>query len=93
MRKKFMNRDEVTIGMVVNMGGSDEPFSDCVVLSFDHESELYTLVRPYLFISGVQTACPSPLMGFERFTVSWSSLQERFEFPVSDRGETRSFIT
>jgi hypothetical protein len=52
------------------------PFSDCVVLKVESNSHwmVVKLARPYCYVSGASTGCPSILQGYEMFEVSLADM-------------------
>jgi hypothetical protein len=73
-----VDSSDLTPGTVVRMTQSEEgslsPFSDCLILKVSpvpgtNDSEV-TLARPYSYVSGADTACPTILMGYETFKVT-----------------------
>jgi hypothetical protein len=79
------------VGNVVR--SSQDPFSDCVVVKVDREWNRVTLARPYVYVSGANTACPTVLTGVENFEVSFENLQRFYKKVVEPCGRGYEFVT
>ena len=75
--------DDLKPGTVIRRAyedGSHSAFSDTVVLGrgYDTFKGEYTddikLARPYLYASGTETICQTPLTGVEQYSVSYKSI-------------------
>jgi hypothetical protein len=62
---------DIQSGTVLSMG--DIRFSTCIVRKV--EDGLIHLERPYAFVSGSDTICPTVLLGCERFTIREENLR------------------
>ena len=86
--RKIESVSELVPGVVIRHyfdDGSSEPFSDAIVLKV--EKGCITFVRPYVYASGTNTMCPTPMMWAETVKeVPFSSLVIRYRLVVSPRG-------
>jgi hypothetical protein len=77
------------VGNIVR--SSQDPFSDCVVVKVDREWNRVTLARPYVYVSGANTACPTVLTGVENFEVSFENLQKHYTKIIQPSGKGYEF--
>lgn len=90
---------DVPAGAVVRMKGDTSPFADCIVLGLvpnntgGFPSKSLKLSRPYAFVSGADTLCPTVLLGSENLTVPFDVLTLRYDVVLTDECVTYQFKT
>jgi hypothetical protein len=99
--RKIRSITEIQPGCIVRQGTDvlqGEIFTDCIVLGAEREygnatGECFKVARPYAFVTGTGTQCPTLLLGSENLVVSFENLERYYLIVVDKNDVPRTYTT